>query len=345
MRIEQEGKMGYVPTPTSQTDLIKRLLHVPDAPVRMLDPCAGEGEALSRLAKGTQAVTYGIELDGARAEQASAVLDHVKHVAIEHARIDKQAFGLMWLNPPYDRATKDTEGQSDRKEIIFLRMTSRYLVSHGILVFIIPQPQIDKNLASALVGRYRDIQVFRFEDNEYEVYKQVVIVGIRRSGPIGAGDASDKHMLKQLVEIGKGDKNALASLEEFVDQPYMIPVASNDEPMFRAAIADVEELRQDVTHSPVFSTVEKMMGSTSSHASLSTPLLPFRRTHMATLMAAGALNSAVGIGDNRHLVVGVTKKTIESVVDENDPTKEIRTEVYKTAIRLYSADGRITELE
>ncbi|MCI0184964.1 hypothetical protein MM817_03261 [Acidibacillus sp. S0AB] len=177
------------------------------------------------------------------------------------------------------------------------------------------------------------------------MYKQVVIVGIRRSGPIGAGDASDKHMLKQLVEIGKGDKDALASLEEFVDQPYMIPVASNDEPMFRAAIADVEELRQDVTHSPVFSTVEKMMGSTSSHASLSTPLLPFRRTHMATLMAAGALNSAVGIGDNRHLVVGVTKKTIESVIDENDPTKEIRTEVYKTAIRLYSADGRITELE
>lgn len=87
------------------------------------------------------------------------------------------------------------------------------------------------------------------------------------------------------------------------------------------------------------------MGSTSSHASLSTPLLPFRRTHMATLMAAGALNSAVGIGDRRHVVVGITKKVVQSMVDENDRTKEIRTEVYKTAIRLYSADGRITELK
>lgn len=347
MRIAQVAKMGYVPTPLSQVAKIKRFLKFPEEGVlRLLDPCAGEGAALAALASGhANAITYGVELDGARAEEAAKVLHHAKHCAIERARIEKKAFSLLFLNPPYDQAAKGSEEIGGiRKELLFLRNTSKYLMPEGTLVFIIPRRQITRELAQAVVGRYREVTVYRFDDETYGDYHQVVLFGIRRQGAIGAGTEEDKKRYRSLVAIGEAEnEDTLPTLDE-MGPVYCLPPASETEPLFRAATTDMAELVEDIHQSPVFESIEGVLGTENSDIKMANPLLPFRRTHMATLIAAGALNGAVGQGANRHLVVGVSKKMTTASLDKEE-NKETFKETYKSVVRLFLADGTIRDLE
>ncbi|MGB6063166.1 MAG: DUF6094 domain-containing protein, partial [Desulfomonilaceae bacterium] len=70
MRIAGRMKMGYYPTPSRVVEQVKNFLLFPHAPFTALDPCCGEGLALAQLVSGTQAFTYGVELDQYRADEA-----------------------------------------------------------------------------------------------------------------------------------------------------------------------------------------------------------------------------------------------------------------------------------
>jgi len=63
-------KMGYYPTPSRVVEWIRKGLSFPREPFTVLDPCCGEGIALEQLVEGSQAGTYGVELDEYRAEAA-----------------------------------------------------------------------------------------------------------------------------------------------------------------------------------------------------------------------------------------------------------------------------------
>ena len=69
MRLEARVKMGYYPTPISVVERIRTFIGIAEK-ASILDPCCGEGSALAKLTEGTGAKTYGIEIDGHRAEEA-----------------------------------------------------------------------------------------------------------------------------------------------------------------------------------------------------------------------------------------------------------------------------------
>jgi len=73
MRTAGKMKAGFYPTPAEVVDLIADFIKRPlfHEGIRLLDPCAGEGEALRVLASrlGVKE-TYGVELDQTRAKQA-----------------------------------------------------------------------------------------------------------------------------------------------------------------------------------------------------------------------------------------------------------------------------------
>ena len=156
MRLAAQAKGGYYPTPERVVDLIADLIHTPTGyyyrereSLRILDPCCGAGDALQRLVEGLsrpnspvsgtgQALsmeTYGIELHRDRAEEAEARLDHVLAADLFATSIANGAFGLLFLNPPYDYDSEDK-----RTEHAFLTQTTRYLADDGLLVFIVPPP-------------------------------------------------------------------------------------------------------------------------------------------------------------------------------------------------------------
>ncbi len=180
-RLESVAVAGYFATPSSVVERVAALIR-PARPaarqaVRLLDPCCGTGAALRQLADAVGAETYGIEIEGQRAEEARQALDHVLHASAFAVRLAHDAFSCLFLNPPYDH-----DDESKRLEHAFLTALTRALCSGGLLVFIVPQRRLALS-ARYLAGHYTRFACYRFPDQEYADFRQVVLLAVeaRRS--------------------------------------------------------------------------------------------------------------------------------------------------------------------
>ncbi len=160
---------------------------------------------------------------------------------------------------------------------------------------------------------------------------------------------ADHRAKNELLAYGKDEALPMPYLDEPDGRRWTVPVAENIDTqiLFRGYILDDAELRLDLAQSEAFKVAANMLMPIDTGSTLRRPLLPFRRTHMATLIAAGALNGAVGVGENRHMVVGMTRKIVEREVVVNDDGSEtiIDTESYVTAVRTIQPDGTILDLQ
>jgi 23S rRNA G2445 N2-methylase RlmL len=105
-----------------------------------------------------QARRYGIEIDAYRTEQAKALDIVTLQASTFDVRSPAEAFSLLYLNPPYDLEIGATNNQ--RLEQVFLEHTYRWLKPGGVLVFIIPQPQL--RVCARILGEYfADLSVYR----------------------------------------------------------------------------------------------------------------------------------------------------------------------------------------
>ena len=112
MRLHGQAKLGFYPTPERVVTALTRLLTTPpierefSQPVRVLDPCAGAGDALTALGRALEAETYGIELHESRFRQARQTLTRCLHGDCLTASVSQAAFGLLFLQ------------RSDRKSVV-----------------------------------------------------------------------------------------------------------------------------------------------------------------------------------------------------------------------------------
>ena len=105
--------------------------------------------------------------------------DVVSYVARIRATyvFEAKSLSLLYLNPPYDLEVGRTNNQ--RLELVFLEHTYRWLKPGGVLVFVIPQPQL-KPCARILSEHFTGLIVFLLTEPACVQYKQVAVVGIRR---------------------------------------------------------------------------------------------------------------------------------------------------------------------
>ncbi|MDQ0896415.1 MULTISPECIES: DUF6094 domain-containing protein [unclassified Paenibacillus] len=341
-RLASESKAGYYATPPEEMELLLRALHVPEVaaaekPIYIYDPCCGEGEALSML---TQAFhekgavntrSYGSEIEDGRYEVAAEVLDHVLHEGYQFVRTEPK-FSLLWLNPPYQ------DGFSERTELTFLRALTGskqgVLQKGGILLFCIPQ-YVVKDTAGVLSGRFLDLKVFRFTDANYDVFKQVVVVG--RLGKAPAAD--QKKAYKTLVAIGEGERDMLPTLEDM--EPFDIPPCDTDgEPLFRAGPLHPEEMAKDFESSAVLGDIRSRLAQLSSAATMKRPMLPLKPGHLGISIASGAVGGNMG----NHIIAGVTKKRTDDEAMHDDDGNYVgtrRIHHFASIIRVFTPDGVI----
>lgn len=226
MRIEGISKLGYYPTPDTQLPLILSWLRrsASAGEYRLLDPCAGKGEALACLAHGLgKTTTFGIELSYTRAEEAGKNLDHVLSAGFENTVLTNETFSFCLLNPPYD-GEKSTGG-GERLEGRFLLSTTPLLAPGGVLVYVIPEARVDEKIAKHLAGWYADLCCFRFTEPDYQVFKQVVIFGQKKEYRQPTQEAVDAVLAwadgklitgyeERLVEVETGREEALPLLPD-----------------------------------------------------------------------------------------------------------------------------------
>ena len=176
MRPHGKTKLGFFPLPTAEAERLRNCLtFAPE--FSALDPCVGDGVAFTSLLRGARGYRYGIEVDANRAEQARGLGIDSLHANTMDVRCPAEAVSLLYLNPPYDLEVGQTNNQ--RLELVFLEHIYRWLKPGGVLVFVIPRPQL-KPCARILSEHFGDLAVYRLTELASVQYKQVAILGVRR---------------------------------------------------------------------------------------------------------------------------------------------------------------------
>jgi tRNA1(Val) A37 N6-methylase TrmN6 len=336
MRIHGRIKMGHYPTPPRVVELIRNYLSFPSSSFCALDPCCGEGIALEQLVGSSQAITYGVELDHQRAEESQTRLHHVLRCGIEETRIQHRSCSLLLLNPPYDELTLEEEAntKTERQERAFLRMTVPYLIPGGVLVYIIPQNRLDKAIARLLASRFEHNQVCRFPDPEYSDFRQIVVLGIRKSD-----NTLDEQEALRLQNTPKVD---LVPLSNNAQIRYPVPTAG-PLTLFRSMRIDPEDLQKHMAQSPLWKRFAAL--TTRSEIRMPRPPLPLHSGHLGLLLAAGKLDGIVGTGEDLHLVKGSVRK-ITTVLQEfkGEVLEERELDRYVVSIKTLNRHGDIREL-
>lgn len=177
MRLAGKAKAGFYPTPERVVEGILGYLS-PTPGCQILDPCAGEGVALRRIADHLQGAAQAIELSRERAGKCRKL--GLKTYCGDALGYRGRGFGLLYLNPPYD------DGVGERLERTFLKHWSEALAPGGVLVYLIPERVLGA-VEDYLTGWYDALLALRFPEPEYQAFHQVVVFGVRRTEPRSPG--------------------------------------------------------------------------------------------------------------------------------------------------------------
>lgn len=330
-RLASQAKMGYYPTPKRSLDLISRWLHVaeplsPQDRVQMLDPCCGEGDALHTIAALPWPMprTYGVELDTERAARAANCLDEVVQGSIADVRIDPPgAFGLLWLNPPYEQGPR-----GERMEFAFLRRATLWLAPGGVLVWIVPESVArDQRHAAWLWRHYERIEACRLAAVDYPAFRQVVVVAVRRDRPPTRED---------LDAVRRWREADWSSLDErHPEDPYIIPVTSGPRQFEMPCAVSPEAIKDD--RAGLRRTLGTLLGWDRGPATSVSPLLPLRTGHLVSLLTAGYLDGRVANGT---LVIKGYARRRQTVRIDEERGKAITTDTYAVGIRVLDLEDR-----
>lgn len=323
-RLESTAKAGYFPTPPRITTAIAAHLLPPELSgkrsVRLLDPCAGTGEAARIIADRLGAESYSIEINEERAQAARARIDHVLATSAFSIRLANGAFSVLFLNPPYD-----FDDEKRRLEHSFLTSITRALCAGGLLIFLIPQRRLAVS-ARYLASHYAGFQVYRFPDPEYAAFGQIVLFARRKPQPL-----LDERAQAQLEAWSAAP---LPPLPDEVAEPMAIPAVPAGEILFATLSFDPVQAAAEARRRGVWVQTQLTEQLWPAEEHPTRPLMPLRKGHLALLIAAGMLNNVVLTQDSqRVLVKGRTYKEMVPVESDDEDT-EIEREVLRTSVSL-----------
>ncbi len=330
--LRSKAILGYFPTPARVADAIARHLAAEASgarrSIRLLDPCAGEGDMAATLVAGLGAVGFGIELHEGRAAVARSRLHHLLAAdALGGVRVGRQSFSILALNPPYD-----DDAEAGRLEHRFLLRHADALATGGQLVLIVPQARLAVS-ARFLASRFAELACRRFPDPEFAAFGQVVLFGTR-TGMV----ALDAEAQARVEGWSAGELSPLADTPADPADVRRVPALPTGEITFGAAVFDAETALREVARRGAWAqpTVAEQLWPTDTL--LTRPLMPLTRGHRAWLIAAGYLNNVtLETADGRRaLVKGRTYK--EAVVTSDTDEARVVTDVIRTELTLLWLD-------
>ncbi len=335
-RLASIAKAGYYPTPERVTEWVTHYVR-PSNGVggKLLDACCGEGIAAATMAAACELESYGVELDLERANAASLRLDHVIADDIDMVKIAREAFELLWLNPPYDVV------QGKRLEHKFLTHCTQFLAPDGLLIYIVPQYAINAKIAGYLARWYHTLRAFRFPDPEFADYKQIVVFGIKREA--ACDDAQEQE--QSLYNVCQRGLPLLAETPN-EDETYSLPPPrAISDFYFYAKNLSPEELIVAVKQSGVCNTASwRENFDPATELDSFRPLMPLKEGHLISIIAAGHVqNIRLERDGERILVKG---RTYKDQVENEDEESERVTDRFVTELMILDLEqGEFTRID
>lgn len=323
------AKNGYYPTDDETlAGVISNLEKAGDYKIRIFDPCCGEGSALAVIKQHfgkNDTESFGIELDKARAFLAAQSLDRTLCSDYQQTKIDKRAFGFLFLNPPYGAVAKDRarlsidKSEPKRLEEIFFQLTVPSLQIGGVMALIIPTTCLTKRFMKSIAINFTDLTVRRAATDRF---KQVVIFGRRIKRRTAR--------IPEILPIGS-DGNALInddtvpllSKDENDGGRYVIPAAGSPVRDFFTHNIDPTVLATEIQQFPnLWDQLE--LQHTGSHETYRAPLRKLGDWHLALALSSGVHEGLVQSTLGRTLLIkGDTyKEKVEAAEVERTETDD-----------------------
>jgi hypothetical protein len=311
--------------------------------IRILDPCAGEGTALKTIGHHLRAETFGIEIDRKRGRLAQQKLTRCLITDYNSTQITPQFASLLWLNPPYDWAARGNDlDRSERYERTLLKDTVKYLIPGGVLVYLIPIGRLDGTIALMLSYRFGEIRIYRFPEDLFARFKQIVIFGFCKRTPF-----TEESICERLKDIGTG-KITIPFLPDSPDFIYEVPIPPDIRNfVFRTAEINAGELEEEIKSHGLCEEIQEMTGSQASGERM-VSLMPLRLGHLAQVIACGTLKGVVFDRNRRNpmVVKGITRKVVDSRVEkEGSVEKQIETDRIVITIKSFSRTGELITIQ
>ncbi|WP_349773563.1 DUF6094 domain-containing protein [Rummeliibacillus stabekisii] len=338
---------GFYQTPERQGEYIKNLLNF-KGDTAALDTTCGEGEILAQITSdrdSVNVVTYGVELEKGRAEAASSNLQHAIHAPIESMIISNDAFGLVFLNPPYDNTMRGyDEDSTDRKEYIELVRGTRYVKPDGIVIYIIPSYRFaDPKIARHLATQFTDCKVARFTDEDYPNYKQCVFIGRKKS------DKFKRFVLELYTQFLNFDNEdfvmkSVPTLEDLLNRElkWDVPTGTTNIPTFYSRIEDKNKFVELIAENKGFLAFKERTKPKVLDLTNSKPIIPITQGEMALLLASGAVNGVLSSGNSLHAVQGI--EVVSKIVTEEETEHTLITKTRtkrEVSVKVITPSGKV----
>ena len=313
MRFQGKGRLGFYPLPSSESERIRRFLQFPEAPSSAIDPCVGDGVAFEVITSGAEVVRYGIELDAYRAEQAGQRIPNIVQGNTLEVQCPVECFGLLYLNPPYDWTLGPAD--SRRTEQMFLSHTYRWLKPGGVLLFVIPGDRLNE-CSQILTTHFRDVRVYRLEAPECVRYKQVVVIGARRSWR-EKERLTDSDITRARLYYASLARNPsqIPVLPSEPEAKYNVPVSGPVQLVYRGLPLD--EIEDLLPQSAAYRQAGRILFAEPVSA-IGRPLTPLHAGHVGLLACSGLLNGIFGVGDQRHIAFWQAIKLVDKTEEEDE---------------------------
>jgi hypothetical protein len=341
VRFQGKSRLGFYPLPSSEAQRIRRFLCFPDASSSAIDPCVGDGVAFEVITKDAEVFRYGIELDAYRAEQAKQRIPNIVQGNTLEVQCPVEYFGLLYLNPPYDWTLGPAD--SRRTEQVFLSHTYRWLKPGGILVFVIPGDRLTE-CSQILATQFRDVRVYRLEAPECVRYKQVVILGVRRTRR-ERERFTDSDITRVRLYFASLARNPsqISALPPEPDVRYAIPESGPAQLIYRGLPLD--EIEDLLPQSAAYRQAGRILFAEPVSA-IGRPLTPLHSGHVGLLACSGLLNGIFGSNDQRHIAFWQAVKVIDKTEEEEDGVITVREkERFSNELTLVYSTGQVATLK
>lgn len=344
---KNDYEMGAYYTDPGHCERIGRLLEFPEEEVTMLDPSIGDGKAILTVTKeAAQRKIYGVEIN----EETWKQLDGRDDLYVLHAdflngiKVSNKAFSFVFANPPYG-VDMDTR---ERWEKQFAEKIFNYMSVGGILVYVIPGQALEERFLQAFFSRFYPLCVYRFDDAEYEIFHQIVMIAKRRENRGYMRDAYDRFL------------STVCSPEKL---PYLpapddpvevkIPVPASPEEKLEYFTTDRfygEKAYKYLSGSALKQMWEETQVPEYQATNLGRPAVPLKKDLLYLCVVTGGGQGLAGSEEQEdlHLQRGCAKvlPSYKISKDEKKNTGTVKEQTYtKIVLNIIESSGRITTLE
>jgi len=364
-RRESRSLAGFFPLPPHLIPTIGAMVR-PDwsgssEDLILVDPCAGEGEALRLLRdavspadRSGSVLTYACEMEQTRWQklrefdpkrQWHGCQGHHLHGDFFHVRFSPGFADLLLLNPPYDQ-----DRQYRRLEARWLHACAPMLTTGGVLVFVVPHYALAA-CADTLALHFADLRCLRFPGEDFETFKQVFLFArrVERAAPDPAIAAQ--------VRAWSDDASGIPDLPS-VDQvePYRAATRKGSNPGFARVDRDVWSMAGSdvagVAALPPWHT-ERGPAPDLDHpadvvdriGAVYPVVSPPKPVHLAAALSAGVFNGLHVRPNDGHalpalLVKGTFRRRWDTVEQKHDKDGDLTGEVQveRPELQVYALD-------